>query len=467
MKKVYLKLIALSLTLVLSISMVVVASYAWLVMSGSPEVSGIQVTIGGGNTILVAADLTQTVDGVTYHYPDKFSDTLNFGNHESYTYLQYLAGLTPVSTADGINWFLPTYYDSTDKDVQEGKIAVGQLKDISEFTRENTLAHTNMTLAEAENILSLGNLFQADEDTVAEGSYVYLDFWVVSPGTDCTLRISVPTVAGDNSGGSFLVSLPEPVSDGGDGYTLANTESTAAAMFRVGFLANSDTIIDNTMVYYQQTAAYNENYRSLRGFYGEAGNTQQSFSSNRFTIYEPNADYHPENSALSGFYVPTNAIGLVNDEPTAVSVMDRVMVQKQSSWSAVATIDESGNAQSQPIIEQVFQTAILGKGLEQEELADYFYNTYLQGQVYAYVDKGEFIKKSANLDQNGAVSLDGIQTAGATDDVYIIALERNVPQRIRMFIWLEGQDVDCTNITEASSLVLNLEFAGSTTGSME
>ena len=46
------------------------------------------------------------------------------------------------------------------------------------------------------------------------------------------------------------------------------------------------------------------------------------------------------------------------------------------------------------------------------------------------------------------------------DDVYIIKLERNVPQRIRMFIWLEGQDVDCVNYVSTSSLVVNLELAG-------
>jgi hypothetical protein len=31
-----------------------------------------------------------------------------------------------------------------------------------------------------------------------------------------------------------------------------------------------------------------------------------------------------------------------------------------------------------------------------------------------------------------------------------------------MFVWLEGQDADCSNIAQACSLVLNLEFAGST-----
>ena len=57
MKKIYLKLIAISLTLILSVSVVAMSSYAWLVLSGNPAVSGIQVVIGGGNTILIAPEL--------------------------------------------------------------------------------------------------------------------------------------------------------------------------------------------------------------------------------------------------------------------------------------------------------------------------------------------------------------------------------------------------------------------------
>ena len=145
MRKVYIKLIALSLTLALSVTMVVAASYAWLVLSRSPEVSGIQVTIGGGNTILVAADVTQTVNGQVYHYPDYFADTLNFSRHSSYAYLQTLDGLMPVSTADGIHWFLPTYYAGTDEEVKEGKALAGELKDISQFTMELDFAHANLS----------------------------------------------------------------------------------------------------------------------------------------------------------------------------------------------------------------------------------------------------------------------------------------------------------------------------------
>ena len=441
MKKTYIKLIALSLMLALSVSMVVVVSYAWMVLSNKPEVAGIQVTIGGRNTILVAADVTKTVDGVIYHYPDYFTDKLIFGRHESYRYLRELDSLMPVSTADGIHWFLPEYYDSTDAAVRNGTAAAGQLKDISLFTLEEDLAHANLSGAE--------------EDVLAEGSYAYLDFWVVSPGSDCTLRVSVPTMEGDNSGGSFLLEQMQPRYTGGQ-YGLTGSDSQAAAMVRVGFLTNTDTITDDTMVHYLSSPFYKDSYRSLRGSYSEPGDFAITRITDRFTIYEPNADYHPGGAAPEGTYVPTDAIALVDDVPTAVSVMDRVMAQKRSSWSVWSD--------GRVYIEEIFRTAVHGRDLEVEEMADYFYNQYLQGQVSPYVDMGRFYKRTSDLaSYQGTVAADQkLDTAGAVDDVYIIELERNVPQRIRMFIWLEGQDVDCTNLSGAASLILNLEFAGST-----
>lgn len=440
MRKVYTKLIALSLMLALSVTMVVAATYAWVVLTTSPEVSGLQITIGGGNTILVAADLAQTVDGKTYHYPDTFAESLNFGQHKSYEYLGELDGLMPVSTADGIHWFLPSYYDGTDEEVKQGKVTAGQIKDISEFVLEYDMAHANLT--------------GADADLLAEGSYAYLDFWVVSPGADCTLRVSVPTVDGeDNASGSFLLDMPRGAASG-EGYVLESGESHAAAMFRVGFLANTDIQTDDSMAHYVSSAGYDDDYRSLRGVYTEPGYYWGVRESDRFTIYEPNGDYHPGLDGKTGIYIPTTPIGLVDDAPAVVSVLDRVTVQETSEW---ITLDNG-----QTILEQIFQTAITGKDLKVEEMTDYFYGTYLQGQVAHFADKGKFVKTSANL--TGETNLNQVLLAGATDDVYIVQLQRDIPQRIRMFVWLEGQDADCVNVTQNSSLVLNLEFAGSTAG---
>lgn len=444
MTKIYTKLIAVALALVLSVSMVVMSSYAWFILTSSPEVSEIQVIIGGGNTILVAPDVTRVVDGKVLHYPGYFSDTLNFSQYDTYDYLQELGGLTPVSTADGVNWFLPTYYDTTDNQVQLGKVPSGQLKDVSQFKLDDSLSYANLARTEVEKI--------------SQGSYVYLDFWVVSPGSEYTLRVST----GDDTGGSFVIDLQEPAQTD-SGYTLASTASqggSATASVRIGFLAGVDRVTDGSMEAYQNTHAFDSRYTQLRGVYQENSDTQV-YGNYRFCIYEPNADLHPQNPAMNGSYVITNPVAMVNGTAREVDVSSVLTVQKTSAWAPAVT--GSGTE-----LEQRFQTALLGmnwQGMSGEEISEAFYNSYLQGQVSPYVQTGDFIKRTSELYLYGDIvqpeQLSALDAAGATDDVYIVELERNVPQRIRLFIWLEGQDIDCVNGLLESSFALNIELAGS------
>lgn len=446
MFKMSTKLIAVTLALILSVSMVVMSSYAWLVLAGNPAVTGIQVAIGGGNTILIAPDLTEEKDGITYHYPGVFSDKLNFSQHESYSYLAQLGGLTPVSTVDGVNWFLPAYYDRTDAEVQKGNVPVGQLKEIKDFIQDVDLEHANLSAS--------------DVNSIREGNYIFLDFWVVAPGADYTLRVST----GDDSGGSFLVDLLQPgiSSNGATGYSLVFPENEAAAAVRVGFLTNPHRISDNTMLLYQNSIAFNERFTSLQGIIQDPDSGTANLQENRFTIYEPNADLHPSGIAADGSYVVTSPVGLVNGVPQAVSAVDRLTVQKTTLWAKA----ESGDGVA---IEQRFQTAAMGmdlSGMKLSEISEAFYGTYLQGQLSPYLEKGDFIKRTTELYASGSVlsaeQLAALESAGATDDVYIIELTRNVPQRIRMFIWLEGQDVDCVNSVSTSSFAVSIELAGST-----
>ena len=104
------------------------------------------------------------------------------------------------------------------------------------------------------------------------------------------------------------------------------------------------------------------------------------------------------------------------------------------------------------------------------EVMNLFYGKNMQGQISQYVNNGGFIKFTSGLNARLATDNDGIlwqedlaeDIEGATEDVYIIELERNVPQRIRMFIWLEGQDVDCVDSVNSSRFAVNIEFAGGT-----
>lgn len=436
MKKIYFKLIAVALMFLFAMSVVVSASYAWFVLSKNPIANGIQVSISGGSTILIAADVTQTEEGKTYHYPGVFSETLNFAQHESYAYLQELGGLRPVSTADGIHWFIAARYTAEHEKVQSGEAVVGQVCDVEDMPADTDLSYANLTEEAAEKL--------------AQGHYIYLDFWVVSPGSDYLLRVST----GDE-GGSFVVDLLEPVaSEDGTGYTLTGSVSSTSASVRVGFLATPDQVTDDTMLYYQRSYAYREEYTSLRGTYQEPAGSRVYSENYQFTIYEPNGDAHPNGAAAEGSYVETYPVGLVNGTPRLVSVLNRTTVQLTSAWK--------GTQQGGLLIEQIFQTALWGNEISGTDAME-FYSTYLRGQYAAYVDAGAFIRRTGSLyDGMSPEALAGLETAGATDDVYIIQLEQNVPQRIRMYVWLEGQDVDWDPSSVAGSFALNLEFAGGT-----
>ena len=156
----------------------------------------------------------------------------------------------------------------------------------------------------------------------------------------------------------------------------------------------------------------------------------------------------------------TKPIALENGKAVEVSAQDHLTAQRTSVWTQNGLSTE---------IEQRFQTALMGMDLsniEEQELKGAFYSDYLQWQISPYVTKGAFIKRTADLYQFGGAAtareMDSLDCAGATEDTYIIKLERNVPQRIRMFIWLEGQDVDCVDSVRSSNFAVNIELAGGT-----
>lgn len=427
MTKIYIKLITMALALALSASVVMMSSYAWMVLSGNPAATGIQVAVGGGNTILIAPNVKTEEDGKVYNYPGYFSESLNFGVSKEYEYLHNLAGLRPVSTANGIDWFLRS------------------------GTVDSELAYANLSKDEA------------DAEFAKQCNYVYLDFWVVSPSGDHTLRVS--TGEPEDVGGSFVIDLMNPVYDEETGYSLEPQKGSAAASVRIGFLANDVTLTDETMEKYMETHAYKygREYTSLRGLYVEPKSGTPYLDADRFTIYEPNADYHPAKEEYSGCYVPTTPLAINAEDGY---IWDKLAVQLSSGWKEAAN-DGSGTA-----IEQQFTAATYGKTYTEEtNLFTDFYVKTLQGQIAPYVAKGQFIKHTKNLENSlSAAGSDhiavgdssNIDTSGATEDTYIIKLERNVPQRIRMFVWIESQDVDCSASAGSGAFAVNIEFAGET-----
>jgi hypothetical protein len=419
MKKVFVRLTASAIAIIVAVVMVVSVSYAWLTISENPAVNGISVMIGGGNTILLAPDIVTVDDnGDELHYPGSFSNSLVLSKYDTYNYLNEVSGLEPVSTVDGINWIIPSYDSET-----------GELT----FSLDNSLSYANRT-------------------EKSGGNYIYMDFWIVSPGTECDIRVSTDT---NTEKGSYLLELPI-VTETDDGFTLSDSEGIIESSARVGFLINSDVGDDESMLSYAQSAGYDTKYKTLLGDYSNSYST--SFN---FTIYEPNGTIHPSGKTADGEYVITTPMSwdFITNKEYKTDVSDRLTVQKGSSWK------KNGDHLS---LEEFLQTAIFGKENLTEKTADaLFYNAYLQGQTGEYALSGAFYKNTEKLysdTYSEDATLDSNNEAGATDDVIIASLQRNVPQRVRMFIWIEGQDPDCTNtdFVAETKFSLGLELSGST-----
>ncbi len=417
-KKLFVKLMLAALSLIIVVTMTVSVSYAWLTLSKNPSVSGAQIAISGGNTILIEQDIKKIGEnGETVHYPGAFSDSLTFSG-DTYAYLSNLAGLRPISTADGVYWIAPT--------------------SDNEYMIDGSLANANL------------------DTPNRDGSYIYVDFWVVSPGSEYKLRVSsgggsnYRTAAGAGSNqGSSLVDMPNVI-ETSDGYSISDTTQRLSPSVRVGFLVNSQSA-DN--LEYPKSSGYEERYSKLVGRYQEPGEGLTSVE-NKFTIYEPNGTVHTADGVEQGSYVETKPFryNASTHEVTEADIRDILTVQTSSNW--IDTLD------------QFFQTYVMGnQDISKENAMACFIS---ERQAAPYITAGSFFTKTRTLYDvmdNGVVSSGQVEhnltTSGATDDVYITMLQRNTPQRIRMFIWVEGQDIDCADSnSEQGSFVLNLELAG-------
>ena len=320
-----------------------------------------------------------------------------------------------------------------------------------------------------DSTLKFANSETVPSDGSVSGCYVYLDFWLVSPTDNCKVRVS----AGDAVGGSFVSELPQ-VEKSGDKYSLKDPENEISAAARVGFLVNNETVDNGSLEDYIKSQAYDSVYHKLYGIYQEKG--ESYFRNSNFTIYEPNATSHTSKlsnvltekgiaaeTAKDGEYTVTSPVALDGAEVYLADISDRLTVQLPSSFNPTSD-------GSDLLIKQIFSAYSLGikdKNATEDELFDDFYGNYLQYQLSSYISSGKFVKNASDLYSaavNGKVSSENVEkvaTAGAADNAVIVTLERNVPQRVRMYIWLEGQDGDCVNSVAGKNIAINLELAGS------
>lgn len=426
-KRAYIKIACTAAALLCAMAMIVMSSYAWLTASTSPVAEGIQVAVGGGSTILLAPDLVDK-DGV--HYPGAFGATLRL---DDLLDADAYSGLTPVSTANGLSWYLPAYYTEDDPEVQAGTARAGDLKPYDQFLCDETLTYANLA---------------AGDEVAAEGSYLYVDFWVVSPGSRYELRVST---SNDASGaGSYVVDLPQVV-ETKNGFAMQAPEYPASESLRVGFLVNQNAAADSADAY---ANGGDQRYTKLMGDYQKVGEQVQPASYNTFHIYEPNGSSHSAQGETG--YIATYPLGRNDTSVTGIPVGGRLSVQMASQWEEntvkdlfTASVQQAGDTATAADVQARLYKNLAGRS--------------------DYVNKGQFIQNTdqlyTSMGEDHTVlraTLEQMAKAGANESNSIVTLERNVPQRIRMFIWLEGQDADCVSGASVSGFAMRIELAGST-----
>jgi len=422
--KITTKLISSILLLLISMTMTVCVSFAWVTLSDSPALSGIKVTFGTNPSIKIAANRTEMIDGVEVNYPDQFMETAVLDTPE--------ALLSPASTADGIHWFIPVYDEN------------GGLLN---FVRDEAGNYKN----------------------TVEGGYIEMDFWIVSPLDNCYIRICC---GDDDEVGTYVVELPQSVKSftNNSGYHLDDSDTALASSIRIGFLIDESPVETNeSMSAYMNSTSYESSFTSLRGNYND-------LSSASFQIFEPNGVIHSKhgNSLVQteegmkslltkqGEYWITRPIGIDNEgNAKFVDIQDRLIVQKESGWKK--------NPDGSLILEDMYQAYL--KQCEEKSKKpslDEFYKNALGESYLQFVYADELIESTWDLYLGSHINyatkdeVSVIKTTNAIREKAMVVLKKNVPQRIRMFVWIEGQDVDCNSNAASQNVAIRLELAGST-----
>lgn len=423
-RQIYARLVSAVFSLVIAAVLAVSATYAWMTLSTKPALSGAGITVGGSDFLLLAPDVTETQtvgdNTAVYHYPGAFSPYLGF--------TEFPAGkLTPVSTADGVNW-------------------------IFKYRKADALPDAGGSYSVEDYVYEVdSSLSRACEES---GGYIYFDFWAVSPTANATVRLSrggsySRSGQSGNATGTSALCLPFDAS--------GNTASTALdSCLRVGFLTNELYIPDDDALAYTHSDEFDSAYTRLKGRLKEKGGSSgQPLSS--FAIYEPNAGSDDGDGGMS--YHFTNPLGFADGvSQTAENVAaldngpghelfrDNLTVGLASGWRP----DNSNSTVRQDY------TGWLNLSGGTGSLSGYL---GMRKDLSSYIEPGMFIKSTQALYQHDFSG--SLESAGATGDVAVFTLEKNVPQRIRVFVWIESEDGDLPSSFDGNAyIVLNLEFAG-------
>ncbi len=400
------KLLITGICLLLSVVLLVGASFAWFTVSTSPEISGMQVRLFTDQALLVSAD------GKEYSQYIDLSEQF-----------KYYAPLKPISTINGRDWFIASYKDD------------GSLDELSAFRRDSNLENANVMVysktGEGEN--AVYTPLTGDEYTKAneKGYYVWCEFWLKTELDEgCQVTLSAP----DRDKGNIEDWEKEQNVYGS--YVLANygvneetqeayMDTNAQNAMRVGFLTGEANA--ERFVIYEPNADKRSSISQKPD--SKEGSYIIDFALEENTDYTETGDEPKYLNYQDNQYIPTKPIGSSNGTISAMQIQsENLIIQKAGSWND----EELQNAINE------------GESPNSGDVAEF----------------GRFVRYSNTLN-NGSVTTFPENDTGTdlASTTMVVDLEKDTPQKVTMFIWIEGQDADCWNDIASGSFVVNLEFA--------
>lgn len=405
MKQVKLKIMLSFTGILLGVVMLVSASYAWFTVSVTPEIQRLVITVtpsGKEVPFELSIDYAQKnynqeeATWVTELHLDQLV--------ENYT-------LRPISTVDGIHWYLPKF--SADGNVN----GFWQLPN---------------------NRMSVW----ANNPDPQDNYMVYADVYVRTRNTDAAQEmilsnpISKPG-AGEQHYANYVLWDPVWTDEG----TLKTNDAMASV--RIGFLytpleeaVNAEGVktvtegSSGSFYIYEPNADMRssdfEEYAAATGYSEMAEQIyvlEQEDVSNKVNQYAGTfADHNRYYATKAPKYISATEYQLVN---VAQTLGERLIVQKTSSWNQQAL------------------DALNGAKLTSKAI----------GSI------GDFCSVNS-----GTGALTPVAT---TSREAMTTVHHETIQKMRIFIWIEGQDIDCWNQIAGGNIYANLEFMGRATGSTQ
>lgn len=476
------------IALVVSIIVLVMATFAWFVLSTNPEIKGMNFHVKAEQAIQVSQD------GKNYSYSEDLSD--QFDN---------VGALVPASTVDGLNWFV-CKYDMNGNVLQGQDDTFGTQFQYMRFPSGGNVG-VSADSAESGNTEDGTSTQDADAsgdegttDTEKEKCYyIYTDIWLKTTEENGTeVYLSIPSNSADyvqdstedNHYGSYVMSyhVSETEDENGNkAQTIQLTEGGSETCARVGFqvLGESGNEIKESAVTTNDFYIYEPNADRR----SEADKTSDEYNADKYVAGFTAKDFFNNGfSGADGSYIPTFPIkvnsdtakklqtaltDITNDSDKkydetvkgwnldgegkveksykgydgniSVFPADHLLAQRSSTWK-----QESDNDSQRTLTGKNFDSTMIGS-------MGRFLET---SQLYANLGLNNKTLSNGNSDYSlvNSEGLEGMQRVQSTGP--IVTLTKDTPVKVRLFFWIEGQDVDCWNDIADTDFLVNLEFVG-------